>query len=62
MYSMVNVQAFIYSTLMTSVGAVIHDRGAYKNGALIRIQALIGIGAVIDKNTVKGGAYSKGGA
>ncbi len=32
MYGAVNVLEFIYSMSMTSVGAVIHNWGAFKNG------------------------------
>ncbi len=62
----VNANEFIYSMSMTSVGAVIHNRGVIRIGALIRrkalirMGALIGIGVLIDKNTLKGGAYLEG--
>ncbi len=48
MYGTVNV----HDLSMTSVGVVIHNRGAYlSRGALIRMGALIGIGELIYKNT-----------
>ena len=37
------------------IGDTYYNRGACKNGALIRMGERIGMGALIDKNTSKGG-------
>ena len=69
MYGAVNVHDFIYSTSKTPVSRM-GNGGVFFffNWALLRMGALIGIGAIIDKNTFDGGggggggeAYSEGG-
>ncbi len=48
MYGTVNVHEFIYSTLMTSVVAVIYNGGLIRIGALIRMGRLLEWGRLLE--------------
>ncbi len=48
MYGTVNVREIIYSPWMTSVGAVVHNTGAYKNRGAYKNGALLEWGRLLE--------------